>query len=127
MTEKTNTKSLVQQYFQATQSNNASTWAACFASDATVDDPVGSAPIKGTDAILERGKEFMASFETVGLYPEFVSVDNLRAAAKWTGRGITKDGRSVKFEGINFFEFNQIGKIANLVGFWNPDDMLELQ
>ncbi|MEM7712620.1 MAG: nuclear transport factor 2 family protein [Cyanobacteria bacterium P01_A01_bin.68] len=127
MTEKTNTKSLVEQYFQATQSNNAATWAACFASDATVDDPVGSAPIKGIDAILERGKEFMASFETVGLYPEFVSVDNLRAAAKWTGRGITKDGRSIKFEGINFFEFNQIGKIANLVGFWNPDDMLELQ
>ena len=102
MTEKTNTKTLVEQYFQATQSNNAATWAGCFASDATVDDPVGSQPIKGTDAILERGKEFMASFETIGLYPEFVSVDNLRAAAKWTGKGITKDGHSVKFEGINF-------------------------
>ena len=127
MTENTNTKTLVEQYFQATQSNNAATWAGCFASDATVDDPVGSQPIKGTDAILERGKEFMASFETIGLYPEFVSVDNLRAAAKWTGKGITKDGHSVKFEGINFFEFNQMGKIANLVGFWNPNDMVELQ
>ena len=126
MTEKTNTKTLVQQYFQATQSNNASTWAACFASDATVDDPVGSQAIKGTDAILGRGKEFMANFETVGLYPEFVSVDNLRAAAKWTGKGVTKNGRSVKFEGINFFEFNETGKIANLVGFWNPNDMVEL-
>lgn len=127
MTEKTNIKTLVQQYFQATQSNNAATWSACFADDATVDDPVGSQAIKGTDAILERGKEFMANFETVGLYPEFVSVDNLRAAAKWTGKGTTKDGQSVKFEGINFFEFNEMGNIANLVGFWNPDDMVELQ
>ncbi len=127
MTENTNTKSLVQQYFQATQSSSAATWAACFADDATVDDPVGSQVIKGTDAILERGKEFMANFETVGLYPEFVSVDNLRAAAKWTGKGTTKDSRSVKFEGINLFEFNEAGKIAKLVGFWNPNDMVELQ
>ncbi|VEP17598.1 conserved hypothetical protein [Hyella patelloides LEGE 07179] len=125
MTEKLNTSILVDRYFQATQSNDAATWAACFATDATVDDPVGSPLIKGTDAILERGKEFMANFKTVGLYPEYVSIDNFRAAAKWTGRGVTKDDRSVKFEGINFFEFNKMGKIANLVGFWNPADMVE--
>jgi steroid delta-isomerase len=125
MTEKTNTATLVDRYFEATQSNDAATWAACFATDATVDDPVSSPPIKGTDTILERGKKFMANFQTVGLHPEYVSVDNLRAAAKWTGRGVTKDGRSVKFEGINFFEFNEKGKIAKLVGFWNPADMVE--
>ncbi|MDJ0571497.1 MAG: nuclear transport factor 2 family protein [Pleurocapsa sp. MO_192.B19] len=125
MTEKNNTATFVDRYFQATQSNDAATWAACFASDATVDDPVGSPPIKGTDAILERGKEFMTNFQTVGLYPEYVSVDNLRAAAKWIGRGVTKEGNSVKFEGINFFEFDETGKITNLVGFWNPADMNE--
>ena len=125
MTETKNTTSFVELYFQATQSNDAATWAACFASDVTVDDPVGSTPIKGTDAILERGKEFMANFRTVGLYPEYVSVDNLRAAAKWTGRGITKDNRSLEFEGINFFEFDETGKITNLVGFWNPENMVE--
>jgi len=113
MTEKTNTKSLIEQYFQATQSNNAATWTGCFANDAIVDDPVGSQVIKGTDAILERGKEFMASFETVGLYPEFVSVDNLRAAAKWTGKGTTKDGRSVKFEGINFLNSMKWERLRN--------------
>jgi steroid Delta-isomerase len=127
MTENINTTALVNRYFEATQSNNASIWAACFATDATVDDPVGSPEIQGTDAILERGKEFMANFETVGLYSEYVSVDNLRAAAKWTGRGVTKDSRTVKFEGINFFQFDQKGKIVNLVGFWNPADMIEVQ
>ncbi|MEM8780100.1 MAG: nuclear transport factor 2 family protein [Cyanobacteria bacterium P01_G01_bin.49] len=125
MTEKTNTATLVDLYFQATQSNDAATWAACFATNATVDDPVGSSPIKGKDAILERGKEFMANFQMVGLHPEYISVDSLRAAAKWTGRGVTKDGKSVQFEGINFFEFNNEGKIVNLVGFWNPADMVE--
>jgi steroid Delta-isomerase len=48
------------------------------------------------------------------LYPEYVSVDNLRAAAKWTGRGVSKDGKSIKIEGINFFQFNETGKIVNL-------------
>jgi steroid Delta-isomerase len=91
MTENIYITKLVNLYFEATQSNNASIWASCFAFNATVDDPVGSPPIQGTNAILERGKEFMANFETVGLYPEYVSVDNLRAAAKWTGRGVSKD------------------------------------
>jgi steroid Delta-isomerase len=127
MTENIDITKLVNLYFEATQSNNASTWASCFATDATVDDPVGSPPIQGTDAILERGKEFMANFETVGLYPEYVSVDNLRAAAKWNGQGVMKDGRFVKFEGINFFQFNETGKIVKLVGFWNPADMVEVR
>ena len=126
MTEKLNTATFVERYFKATQSSDAATWTACFATDATVDDPVGSPVIRGTDAILKRGKEFMANFQTVGLYPEYVSVDNLRAAAKWTGRGVTKDDRSLKFEGINFFEFDETGKITNLVGFWNPADTVEL-
>lgn len=68
----------------------------------------------------------MANLEKVGLYSEYVSVDNLRAAAKWTGRGIAKDGRSLKFEEINFFEFDRTGKISNLVGLWNPADMVEI-
>ncbi|MDJ0592042.1 MAG: nuclear transport factor 2 family protein [Pleurocapsa sp. MO_226.B13] len=125
MTEKTNTATFVKRYFKATQSSDAATWAACFATDATVDDPVGSPVIQGTDAILKRGQEFMANFQTVGLYPEYVSVDNLRAAAKWIGRGVTTEGNSVKFEGINFFEFDETGKITNLVGFWNPAEMNE--
>lgn len=66
----------------------------------------------------------MANFQTVGLYPEYVSVDKLRAAAKWTGRGVTKDNQSLKFEGINFFEFDETGKIIKLVGFWNPADAI---
>lgn len=127
MTENIDTVTLVNHYFEATQSNNASIWTACFASNAIVDDPVGSTPIQGTDAILERGKEFMTNFETVGLYPEYVSVDNLRAAAKWNGQGVMKDGRSVKFEGINFFQFDETGKIVNLTGFWNPADMVEVR
>jgi steroid Delta-isomerase len=125
MTENIDITKLVNLYFEATQSNNASIWASCFAPNATVDDPVGSTPIQGTDAILERGKEFMTNFETVGLSPEYVSVDNLRAAAKWNGRGVMKDGRSVKFEGINFFQFDETGKIVNLIGFWNPADLVE--
>jgi steroid Delta-isomerase len=35
MTEKTNITIFVERYFQATQSNNAATWAACFAPEAT--------------------------------------------------------------------------------------------
>jgi hypothetical protein len=31
----------------------------------------------------------------------------------------------IELEGINFFQFDRAGKITNLVGFWNPADMVE--
>ena len=112
-------------YFEATRSNNARQWASCFSPNALVEDPVGTTPINDSEAILEFGKTFIASFETVGLHEEFVHVVGDEAAARWTGKGTTKDGKQVRFEGINVFKFDRNGKIINLKGYWNPEEMTE--
>lgn len=67
----------------------------------------------------------MSGFETVGLNEEFVHVIGNKAAARWTGRGLTKEGKRVRFEGINIFEFNSEGQIINLKGYWSPDEIIE--
>ena len=118
-------RKFVSQYFEATRSNKAQQWASCFANNAIVEDPVGTTPINDSEKILELGKTFLSSFETVGLYEEFVHVIGNEAAARWTGRGLTKEGKKVRFEGINIFEFDNDGKIINLKGYWNPDKILE--
>ena len=43
---------------------------------------------------------------------------------KWTGRGISKQGRNVHFEGIDVFEVNEAGKIQTLHAYWNPAEMV---
>ena len=86
---------------------------------------MGTSPLNDSEAILEFGKKFLASFETVGLHEEFVHVVGNEAAARWTGRGTTKDGKQVRFEGISVFKFDREGKITNLKGYWNSDEMIE--
>ena len=117
----------VTQYFEATRSGDAYKWAKQFADNAVFEDPVGSPPVNDPQEILELGKKFMSGFETVGLHEEFVRVVGNEAAARWTGKGTTKEGKQVRFEGINIFEFNRDGKIVKLKGYWSPDQIMEVE
>ena len=118
-------RKFVARYFAATRSNDAQKWADCFTENAVVEDPVGTTPIDNSAKILELGKAFMSGFKTVGLHEEFVHVVGNEAAARWTGKGLTKEGKQVRFEGINVFEFNNDGQIINLKGYWSPEEIVE--
>jgi steroid delta-isomerase len=85
--------------------------------NAIVDDPVGSLTLTTPEAILAQGRAFVAAFETVGLEAEFVHTIDYEAVARWTGRGLTKEGRRVRLEGINIFKFDEDGKILSLKGY----------
>ena len=117
----------VAQYFEATRSNDAQKWANRFSPDAIVEDPVGTAPIDNSAKILELGKAFISNFKTVGLHEEFVHVVGNEAAARWTRKGITKEGKQARFEGINLFEFNRDGQIVKLKGYWSSDNIVEIE
>lgn len=118
-------RELVVRYFEATRSNDAQRWASCFAPNAIVEDPVGTTPLADPEAILALGQAFSSAFETVGLQEEFVHVVGYEAAARWTGHGLTKEGKRVRFEGINVFTFDSDGYIVNLKGYWNPVEMID--
>ncbi|MEM7548706.1 MAG: nuclear transport factor 2 family protein [Bacteroidota bacterium] len=114
----------VNDYFKATQSGNASTWADSFADNVYLNDPYGSESPRNREEIATIGETFMSSFESVGLYPDFIYVKWLEATVKWTGRGITKDGKEVTFQGINMTTYNREGKIISHIGYWDPQDMV---
>ena len=118
-------RQFVARYFEATRSNDAQKWASRFADNAVVEDPVGTTPINNLAEILELGKAFMSGFRTVGLHEEFVHVVGNEAAARWTGKAVTKEGKRVRFEGINIFKFDEEGKIINLKGYGRPDEIVE--
>ena len=135
-------RNFVTQYFEATRSSDAYKWADCFlmqslmretpktalhrfADNAIFEDPVGTPPVNDPQEILEFGKKFMSGFETVGLHEEFVHVVGNEAAARWTRKALTKEGKRVRFEGINVFKFNKEGKIINLRGYWSSDEIVE--
>jgi steroid Delta-isomerase len=113
-------RSAVARYFEGTRSMNATQWASAFATNAVVEDPIGQTPLKTPQAILAQGEGFVTAFNQVGLKEVFVEVNGDEAVAYWHGRGAQKDGKNVRFEGINHFVFDSDGKVVSLRGFWSP-------
>ena len=84
-----------------------------FASDAVVEDPVGTPPIQGTQAITAYLETFPTLFSHIKLYSLDVKMCGQEAAVKWRLRFKTHAGNVFFLEGIGFFKFNQQGKIQS--------------
>ena len=82
-----------------------------FAADAVIEDPVGTPPIQGTQAITAYLQTFPTLFSQIKLYSLDVKVCGQEAAVEWRLRFTTRTGNVFFLEGIGFFKFNQEGKI----------------
>jgi steroid delta-isomerase len=99
-------------------------WVNTFAEDAVTYDPVGAQPTSGHQKLGEFFQTMTAAFKEVGLTEEEVFIAGNSAAVKWSGRGISKQGRKVRFAGIDVFEVNEAGKIQTVYAYWNPAEMV---
>jgi steroid delta-isomerase len=114
----------VRAYFEAIRAMDQEAWVNTFAEDAVSYDPVGALPTTGHQKLGEFFQTITGAFKEVGLTEDQIFVAGTGAAVKWTGRGISKQGRKVHFEGIDIFEVNESGKIQTLHAYWNPAEML---
>ena len=114
----------VKAYFAAIRAMDIPAIVNTFAEDAVTEDPVGTPPNRGHKKIEEFFQTVTAGFKEVGLTEDQVFIAGNGAAVKWTGRGVSKDGRKVKFEGIDTLEVNEDGKIQTLHAYWNPAEMV---
>ena len=115
-----NLRQTIADYFAATRAMDAEAFVRAFAPDAVSHDPVGAPPHQGQEAIRQFITGVMSGFESVGLTERNVFISGNSAAVMWTGRGRTKSGRDIKFEGIDVIEGNEEGKIQTLQAFWDP-------
>ncbi|HYJ45127.1 MAG TPA: nuclear transport factor 2 family protein [Pyrinomonadaceae bacterium] len=114
----------VKAYFAAIRAMDAEAWVATFAPDATNYDPVGAPPTVGHEALRQFFTAIAAAFKTINFTEDHVFIAGDGAAVKWTGSGTGKNGREVRFEGIDIFEFNPDGLIQTMRGYWNPAEVL---
>ncbi|MEP7341038.1 MAG: nuclear transport factor 2 family protein [Acidobacteriota bacterium] len=84
-----------------------------FASDAVIEDPVGTPPIQGTQAITAYLETFPTLFSKIKLSSLDVTVCGQEAAVKWRLRFKTTTGNVFFLDGIGIFKFNQAGKIQS--------------
>jgi|SRR6185503_1905886 steroid delta-isomerase len=114
----------VRDYFEATRSMDEQAWVNTFAADAVSYDPVGGPRIEGHQGLATFFQSIVGAFKEVGLHEEQIFIAGNGAAVKWTGRGVSRQGNKVRFEGIDVFEINEQGKIQNLHAYWNPAEMM---
>lgn len=111
-------------YFAAIRAMNGAAWLTTMAENIISYEP-GNPPLQGHAALGQFFQELSDAFETVGLTEDFVAIVGNRAAVKWSGQGIGKNGRAVTFEGIDLFEFNADGKIQTVHAYWDPAAMMQ--
>ena len=83
-----------------------------YADDAVLEDPVGTPPMVGKDAIAAYLATFPTLFNQMKLYSLDIKPGGLEAGVKWRLRFTTKSGHVFFLEGIGHFRFNDQGKIA---------------
>jgi steroid delta-isomerase len=95
-----------------------------FAADAVVEDPVGTPPIQGAQAIAAYLETFPTLFSEIKLYSLDVKVRGQETAVKWRLRFRTRTGNVFFLDGIGFFKFNGEGKIQTEKEFFDLDYFL---
>jgi steroid delta-isomerase len=96
-----------------------------FASDAVVEDPVGTPPMVGKEAIAAYLAIFPTLFNQMKLYSLDIKPGGQEAGVKWRLRFTTKSGHVFFLEGIGHFSFNQAGKIQTEKEFFDLAYFLE--
>jgi steroid Delta-isomerase len=107
------TEAVIEEVFAGLAAFDAQRVVNNFAADAVVEDPVGTPPIQGTQAIAAYLGTFPSLFNHIKLYSLDVKVCGHEAAVKWRLRFTTKTGNVFFLDGIGIFKFNQEGKIQS--------------
>ena len=99
-----------------------------FSDDAVLEDPAGTPPMVGKQAIADYLAVFPTLFNQMKLYSLNIKVRGQEAAVTWRLRFVNKSGHVFFLEGIGFFKLNQQGRIELEREFFDLDYFLgELQ
>lgn len=90
-----------------------------YADDAVLEDPVGTPPMQGKQAITAYLETFPTLFNQMKLYSLDIKPGGQEAAVTWRLRFTTKTGKVFFLEGIGHFSFNQQGKIQTEKQFFD--------
>ena len=117
-------QSAVAAYLAASAAMDANAVADAFAPDGVSNDPAGTPPLEGRTAIRQFMEGTVTEARSVTTTPDQIFIAGDSAAFKWTVQLMTKNGRSVTFEGIDVIQVNDDGKIQSLHAYWDPAPVL---
>jgi steroid delta-isomerase len=109
----------VEEYFASLGSLDVQRFVNNFAPDGVFEDPVGTPPIQGTQAIGAYYEAVTAPFIEIKPYIQEIIVGGQEAIVNWKIKLKTTSGKVIFIDGMGVFKFNQQGKIQSLREFWD--------
>ncbi len=111
---------VVHAYVEAFERNDPDLAAAIFAADAVIEDPIGSAPHSGAEAIRAFYGRSMATGAKLTLTGP-VRVAAAHVAFPFQVR-LNLQGRDIAIDVIDTFAFNAFGKVSRMHAFFGPSN-----
>lgn len=109
----------VEEYFASIGSLNVQRYVNNFAPDGVLEDPVGTQPLQGTQAIAAYFAAIITPFSEIKPTVQEVIVCGHEAAVNWKLRLKTTTGKIIVIDGMGVFNFNQAGKLQSVREFWD--------
>ncbi|MGW6379542.1 nuclear transport factor 2 family protein [Rhodococcus sp. NPDC055112] len=113
-------RSTVSKYLDAVGSGTSADVAALYADDATLEDPVGTEPLVGREAI----EKFYSALDAVQNKTELLSIRVAGNSAAFAFRVVTDTGeQTITIEPIDVMTFDDQARITSMRAFWSQDDI----
>jgi steroid Delta-isomerase len=118
MAEPAQIRATIDRYIEAFNAGDRAGWLACFAEDAVSEDPVGSDPITGHEAIGAFWDGVHTSFEGVKVTPVLGPIVCGNEVVLGMHAGGSMGGNEVVLDIVDVFHLNDDAKITSLRAFW---------
>jgi steroid Delta-isomerase len=113
-------KSAVERYLASVSAGDIDGIVSLYAEDATLEDPVGSTPVRGHEAIrafYERATKMGIRLEPTG------PVRIAGSEAAFPFRVTTVGGPKMTIDVIDVFRFDEAGKVREMRAYWGKENM----
>ncbi|MBL4889076.1 MAG: nuclear transport factor 2 family protein [Candidatus Lindowbacteria bacterium] len=117
-------RKVIEDYYAAIRDNDREAWLSLFDESAITYCPVGEPANHGEEAIGKFFDTLIGHFTKVEIYPNFYLARGLHGSAHWNVMCETADGKRVEMEGLDSFLLDEDGKIVNMHGYWDPEELL---
>ncbi|UQA55333.1 nuclear transport factor 2 family protein [Polyangium aurulentum] len=126
MTE-TEARQLITEYFRAAVCEpDPDVYLSLLTPDAVLEDPVGTPPYRGRDAIARFLRPSKATIERGEFSVGEIFACGNECTARWTVRAWFKTGQHVVIEGTGLFVFDEERKIRQIREFWDSPELKAL-
>ena len=109
----------VEEYFNAVGAFDVQRYVNTFAPNGVLEDPVGTPPVQGQQAIAAFITNIIAPFSKIEHRTQEIIVCGSEAAVNWKLSLKTTAGKKIIIDGMGVFSFNQNGKLKSVREFWD--------